>query len=189
MVTSKVGMSKSKLLVPRTNHPVLIGPKKSPTTPNSTTTSATSQLSNKLSRNSSRTQRLSPTVSTVRPIFSSRLRSHIFVRAALFTSGAGFATHFSAIFHPISGEYDLLGKHPEAGHTIRSVDKYQNAMEELRAAVGPELELIESRVVGPTKEFQTVMKTIRKTITKRDHKACHFIPVLSPYAKALYIAR
>ncbi|KAK7468492.1 BAR adaptor protein Hob1 [Stygiomarasmius scandens] len=89
---------------------------------------------------------------------------------ALFTSGAGFATHFSAIFHPISGEYDLLGKHPEAGHTIRSVDKYQNAMEELRAAVGPELELIESRVVGPTKEFQTIMKTIRKTITKRDHK-------------------
>ncbi|THU90764.1 BAR-domain-containing protein [Dendrothele bispora CBS 962.96] len=88
----------------------------------------------------------------------------------LFTSGAGFATHFSTIFHPISGEYDLLGKHPEAEHTIRSVDKYQNATEELRSSVGPELELIESRIVGPTKEFQTIMKTIRKTITKRDHK-------------------
>ncbi|KIK70350.1 hypothetical protein GYMLUDRAFT_32353 [Collybiopsis luxurians FD-317 M1] len=88
----------------------------------------------------------------------------------LFTSGAGFATHFSTIFHPISGEYDLIGKHPDAAHTIKSVDKYETAMEELRSAVAPELELIESRVVGPTKEFQGVMKTIRKTITKREHK-------------------
>ncbi|KAF5392622.1 hypothetical protein D9757_002121 [Collybiopsis confluens] len=90
--------------------------------------------------------------------------------ARLFTSGAGFATHFSVIFHPISGEYDLIGKHPEAAHTIKSVDKYETAMEELRSAVAPELELIESRVVGPTKEFQGVMKTIQKTITKREHK-------------------
>ncbi|KAJ4485486.1 BAR-domain-containing protein [Lentinula aciculospora] len=88
----------------------------------------------------------------------------------LFTSGAGFATHFSVIFHPIAGEYDLLGKHPDATHTIKSIDKYETAMEELRSSVAPELELIESRIVGPTKEFQGVMKTIRKTITKRDHK-------------------
>ncbi|KAJ6569581.1 hypothetical protein B0H19DRAFT_1209479 [Mycena capillaripes] len=88
----------------------------------------------------------------------------------LFTSGAGFATHFSTIFHPISGEYDLIGKNPDAAQTIRSVSKYETAMEELRSAVGPELELIESRIVGPTKELQQVMKTIRKSITKRDHK-------------------
>ncbi|KAJ3758579.1 BAR-domain-containing protein [Lentinula raphanica] len=89
---------------------------------------------------------------------------------SLFTSGAGFATHFSTIFHPIAGEYDLIGKHPDAAHTIKSVDKYETAMEELRSSVAPELELIESRIVGPSKEFQGVMKTIRKTITKRDHK-------------------
>ncbi|KAJ3894934.1 hypothetical protein GG344DRAFT_86269 [Lentinula edodes] len=88
----------------------------------------------------------------------------------LFTSGAGYASHFSVIFHPIAGEYDLLGKHPDAAHTIKSVEKHETAMEELRSAVAPELELIESRIVGPTKEFQSVMKTIRKTITKRDHK-------------------
>jgi amphiphysin len=88
----------------------------------------------------------------------------------LFTAGAGFATHFSTIFHPISGEYDLIGKNPDSAHTIKSVSKYETAMEELRSAVGPELELIESRIAGPTKEFQSVMKTIRKTITKRDHK-------------------
>ncbi|KAF7310468.1 Bar adaptor protein [Mycena chlorophos] len=88
----------------------------------------------------------------------------------LFTAGAGFASHFATIFHPLGGEYDLIGKHPEAGQTIRSVDKLESAMDELRSAIGPELELIESRVVGPMKDLQQVMKTIRKTITKRDHK-------------------
>ncbi|KAJ7171814.1 hypothetical protein C8R43DRAFT_979525 [Mycena crocata] len=88
----------------------------------------------------------------------------------LFTSGAGFATHFSTLFHPISGEYDLIGKNPDAAQTIKAVTKYETAMEELRSSIGPELELIESRIVGPTKELQQVMKTIRKSITKRDHK-------------------
>ncbi|KAL0581405.1 BAR adaptor protein Hob1 [Marasmius crinis-equi] len=88
----------------------------------------------------------------------------------LFTAGAGFANHFSTVFHPIAGEYDLIGKHPESSHTIKSVDAYLNAMEELRAAAGPELELIESRIVGPAKEFQSILKIIRKTITKRTHK-------------------
>ncbi|KAJ7922935.1 hypothetical protein B0H13DRAFT_1978588 [Mycena leptocephala] len=88
----------------------------------------------------------------------------------LFTAGAGFATHFSTLFHPISGEYDLIGKNPDASQTIRSVSKYETAMEQLRSAIGPELELIESRVVGPTKELQQIMKLIRKSITKRDHK-------------------
>jgi len=43
-------------------------------------------------------------------------------------------------------------------------------LEELRTSISPELELIESRVVGPMKEFQGIMKTIRKMITKREHK-------------------
>lgn len=89
---------------------------------------------------------------------------------ALFMSTAGFATHFTTLFRPIAGEYDLVGKHPNAAHTIKNVSKYETAMEELRGSVGPELELIESRVVGPMKEFQSVLKVIRKTITKRNHK-------------------
>jgi len=44
-------------------------------------------------------------------------------------------------------------------------------MEELRATLAPELELIESRVIGPVKELQGIMKLVRKNITKRDHKA------------------
>lgn len=45
-------------------------------------------------------------------------------------------------------------------------------MEEMRVAIAPELELIESRIAAPTKELQSIMKLIRKSITKRDHKVC-----------------
>ncbi|KAF7968100.1 hypothetical protein HWV62_38540 [Athelia sp. TMB] len=89
---------------------------------------------------------------------------------ALFTSGAGFATHFAALFNPIAGEYDLIGKHPEADLTVRSVDAYLTTMDNMRATIGPELELIESRISMPLKEFQGILKLIRKSITKREHK-------------------
>jgi amphiphysin len=64
----------------------------------------------------------------------------------------------------------LLGSHPEATATIHNVEGYQGALEELRQTVVPELELIDSRVIGPSKELQTLLKTIRKMITKREHK-------------------
>ncbi|EAU92940.1 Hob1p [Coprinopsis cinerea okayama7 len=89
---------------------------------------------------------------------------------SLFTSSSGFATHFAVIFQPIQGEFDLLGKHPDATHTIRNVTQYQNAMEEMQQLISPELELITTRIHAPLKEFQAIVKTIRKTITKRDHK-------------------
>ncbi|EIW65276.1 BAR-domain-containing protein [Trametes versicolor FP-101664 SS1] len=88
----------------------------------------------------------------------------------LFTNGADFATHFSTIFHPLGSEYALESKHPDAEHTIGNVDGYVAAIEELKASVVPELELIDSRIVGPIKEFQGILKTIRKSITKREHK-------------------
>lgn len=68
------------------------------------------------------------------------------------------------------GEYDLIGKFPEAQDTIRNADAYQQLFEELKLNITPELELIESRIVVPVKELQTIMKGIRKNITKRDHK-------------------
>ena len=90
--------------------------------------------------------------------------------AALFTAGVGFSIHFAQLFHPIVGEYDLIGKNPEAANTVRNVDGFTTVHEELKASVSPELELIESRIVSPAKELQVIMKQIRKTITKRDHK-------------------
>lgn len=90
--------------------------------------------------------------------------------AALLVSGAKFAQHFGNLFRPLVGEYDLIGKHPEAEKTIRNVDQYTTCMQELKDTLSPELELIETRVIAPAKELRTVMKAVRKTITKRDHK-------------------
>ncbi|KAH7104543.1 BAR-domain-containing protein [Auriculariales sp. MPI-PUGE-AT-0066] len=89
---------------------------------------------------------------------------------ALLTAGVGFSQRFATVFTPIAGEFDLIGKNPEAGDTIRNVEGYSTALEELKSTLAPELELIEARVVGPVKEFQGILKHIRKSITKRDHK-------------------
>ncbi|KAH9917360.1 BAR-domain-containing protein [Epithele typhae] len=94
--------------------------------------------------------------------------------ANLFTNAVDFGTHWATIFHPLGGEYGLESRHPEAEPTIAHVDSYAAVMEDLKSSVVPELELIESRVVGPIKEFQGILKAIRKSITKRQHKLVDF---------------
>ncbi|KAG2129767.1 hypothetical protein DEU56DRAFT_816613 [Suillus clintonianus] len=89
---------------------------------------------------------------------------------SLFTSSAGFANHFNFIFSPLNAEYNLQGKHPSCEATIANTPPYSTALDELRSAISPELELIDSRISAPVKEFQGVLKLIRKSITKRDHK-------------------
>lgn len=88
----------------------------------------------------------------------------------LFTAGSGWGTHFSTIYEPLSGEYDLIGKNPDSARTIRNASKHAGHMDELRELIAPELELIQTRIYAPIKEFQTIVKTIRKSIVKRDHK-------------------
>lgn len=70
----------------------------------------------------------------------------------------------------MGGEYNLQGKHPSCEATVANTPPYSTSLDELRSAISPELELIESRIVAPVKEFQGVLKLIRKSITKRDHK-------------------
>ena len=88
----------------------------------------------------------------------------------MLTAGHQWAIHFANIFHPISGEFDMLEKYPETQETVQNVDLFQATMEELREALTPELELIQGKVQAPAKELQGIMKHLRKTITKRDHK-------------------
>ena len=52
------------------------------------------------------------------------------------------------------------------------------------SALSPELELIESRVASPVRELQGIMKMIRKSMTKRDHKV---LPARRVHAKALTV--
>lgn len=89
---------------------------------------------------------------------------------AMLTAQAGFATTFTTLFTPLGDEHSLTSRHPGAEHTLRNIDQYQDLMAELRDAVQPELELIDSRITAPLKEYQELLKKIRKTITKREHK-------------------
>jgi len=89
---------------------------------------------------------------------------------AMLTSETSFAQHFAALFEPIGNEYDVIGKHPDAQETIRNLPVYTKEMEDLTETLQPELELIQTRIIGPVKELQGIMKGIRKSITKRDHK-------------------
>ncbi|CDS82184.1 related to RVS167-BAR adaptor protein [Sporisorium scitamineum] len=98
-------------------------------------------------------------------------------------SGASFGHHFDALFQPIGSEYDLERKHPNAQHTMTNLAHYGQLMEELKETLTPEIELIESRVISPTKDFQTVIKAIRKNITKRDHKLVDFDRHNNSYSK------
>lgn len=90
----------------------------------------------------------------------------------MLTSGQQWSIHFANIFHPVSGEFDVAEKHPESQDTVRNVDLFQSTMEELREALSPELELIQGKIQAPAKELQGIMKHLRKTIIKRDHKVC-----------------
>jgi amphiphysin len=86
---------------------------------------------------------------------------------SLLTGANGFANNYNIIYS--LGE-EMASKHPEAAATIANTPIYATHLDELRSSVAPELELIESRVNGPAKEYQGVLRVIRKTITKRDHK-------------------
>ena len=50
--------------------------------------------------------------------------------------------------------------------------------DEMKTLISPELELIDSRIAGPTKELQSVLRLIRKSITKREHKVSFLDPLL-----------
>lgn len=88
----------------------------------------------------------------------------------MLTAQAGFAIAFATIFQPILNEASLTSSHPESAETLRNIAGYQDLMTELREAIQPELELIDSRVTAPLKEYQELLKKIRKTVTKREHK-------------------
>lgn len=89
---------------------------------------------------------------------------------AMLTTQANFAAAFSTLFQPLANETSLSYSHPESAQTLKSIVIYQDAMNELRDVIQPELDLIDGRVIAPLKEYGDLLKKVRKTITKRDHK-------------------
>ncbi|EAQ92317.1 hypothetical protein CHGG_00552 [Chaetomium globosum CBS 148.51] len=83
-----------------------------------------------------------------------------------------FSQAMTEIYKPISGRMsdpDSLVVHgnPEG---IRACEEYEAVVKDLQETLAPELEMIESRVIRPADELLDVIKVIRKTAIKREHK-------------------
>lgn len=98
-------------------------------------------------------------------------------------SGTGFTEHFGLIFRPMGSEIDVERAHPEASNTIVNSVYFQQSLDELRELLTPEVELIATRILTPIQELLTILKSIRKNITKRDHKLVDFDRHNNAYSK------
>lgn len=84
----------------------------------------------------------------------------------------GFAQAVAEIYKPISGRVSDPNSVVEEGNTegIRACEEYESIVRELLETLQPELEMIDSRVVRPADELLEIIKVIRKSVIKRQHK-------------------
>ncbi|KAF8429216.1 hypothetical protein EV426DRAFT_571078 [Tirmania nivea] len=84
----------------------------------------------------------------------------------------GFSQTIAEIYKPISGVMSDSETMKIEGNLegIKACEQYQQVVEELKASLAPELEMIETRIIRPADELMEVIKLIRKTAIKRDHK-------------------
>ncbi|RYP06958.1 hypothetical protein DL764_002845 [Monosporascus ibericus] len=83
-----------------------------------------------------------------------------------------FSQAMTEIYKPISGRVSdpdslVIQGNPEG---IRACEEYEAVVKDLQDTLAPELEMIESRVIRPANELLDVLKVIRKTAVKREHK-------------------
>lgn len=83
-----------------------------------------------------------------------------------------FSKACAEIYKPISGRMSdpdsfVVDGNPEG---IEACEEYERIVQDLKASLKPELEMIETRIVKPADELLEVIKQVRKTATKRDHK-------------------
>ncbi|KAI9826439.1 MAG: hypothetical protein M1826_006648 [Phylliscum demangeonii] len=83
-----------------------------------------------------------------------------------------FSKAVAEIYRPISGRVsDPDAVYPEGNpEGIRACEEYENIVRDLLETLQPELEMIETRVVQPANELLEIIKAIRKTAQKRQHK-------------------
>ncbi|KAI0179150.1 BAR-domain-containing protein [Hypoxylon sp. FL1284] len=87
-----------------------------------------------------------------------------------------FSKAMTEIYKPISGRMSdpdslVVQGNPEG---IRACEEYEAIVKDLQESLKPELEMIDSRVIRPANELLDVLKVIRKTATKREHKKLDF---------------
>ncbi|KAF2759063.1 BAR-domain-containing protein [Pseudovirgaria hyperparasitica] len=83
-----------------------------------------------------------------------------------------FSRAIAEIYKPISGRMSDPDSFVAEGNPegIRACEEYEVIVKELQATLAPELEMIESRIVKPAEELLEIVKVIRKSAVKRDHK-------------------
>ncbi|PHH75232.1 hypothetical protein CDD82_4532 [Ophiocordyceps australis] len=83
-----------------------------------------------------------------------------------------FSKAMTEIYKPISGRVSdpdsiKIEGNPEG---INACEEYEAILQELQETLAPELEMIENRIIHPANELLDVIKVIRKTVIKREHK-------------------
>ncbi|KAB5577683.1 BAR domain-containing protein [Coniochaeta sp. 2T2.1] len=83
-----------------------------------------------------------------------------------------FSKAIAEIYKPISGRVSDPNSLEVHGNMegIRACEEYEAIVKDLQDTLRPELEMIETRIVRPASELVDVIKVIRKTAVKRDHK-------------------
>ncbi|KAI7212120.1 BAR-domain-containing protein [Hortaea werneckii] len=84
----------------------------------------------------------------------------------------GFSRAIAEIYKPISGRASdpdsyVIDSNPEG---IRACEEYEAVVQELKANLAPELEMIKSRVVDPADELMEIVKSVRQVADKRRRK-------------------
>lgn len=90
----------------------------------------------------------------------------------MLTSQIGFSQAIQEIYKPISGRPSDPDSIKSEGNVegIQACEDYEVIMVELQSTLAPELEIIEQRIIKPADELMEIIKLIRKTATKREHK-------------------
>ena len=96
-----------------------------------------------------------------------------------------FSKAVQEIYKPISGRVsDPNSTIPEGNpEGIRACEEYESIVRELQSTLAPELEMIEQRVIAPADELLTVIKAVRKTTVKRQHKQLDYDRHRATYKK------
>ncbi|KAI9866078.1 MAG: hypothetical protein M1813_001639 [Trichoglossum hirsutum] len=96
-----------------------------------------------------------------------------------------FSQAVAELYKPITGHLsdpDVKGieGNPEG---IRACEEYEHIVKELLETLQPELEMIETRVIRPADELLEIIKVIRKTAAKRQHKQLDYDRHRATYKK------
>lgn len=91
---------------------------------------------------------------------------------SMLNSQIEFSKAMTEIYKPISGRMSdpdsmKIEGNPEG---IQACEEYEAVVKELQETLAPELDMIETRVIRPATEMLDIIKVIRKTALKREHK-------------------